>query len=364
MSNSAQLEREAEETRARLARTLDELRDRITPGQLVDQAVDYARDSGGGDFVRNLGRQMVNNPLPVCLIGAGIAWLALANGKGSGSMASGIDDSMDYAGRRMRGLAGQSHDSLRQMSDSTRDWADRGADATSSAYETATDRLGSAYDSAKDNVGSAYDSARDSAASAYDLARDTAASAYRSAEQGAAAAADSLADSAAGAYQSTARAASRAGSKVAGSASAMGQSAAGLSRDLMQFCADQPLVLAGIGLAIGAAIGAALPSTEAEDRLMGDTSDELKERAQNLAAEQYDKAKAMAEGAMQGEHAAGDSTGETSGATAESGDELRRGQPSLSEAGSGEASLVPSGEEGSSEDKQRDWTAEQRHGAR
>ena len=353
MSNSAQLEREAEETRARLARTLDELRDRITPGQLMDQAVDYARDSGGGDFVRNLGRQMVNNPLPVCLIGAGIAWLALANGKGSGSMASGIDDSMDHAGRRMRGLAGQSHDSLRQMSGSARDWADRETDAASSAYETATDRLGSAYDSAKDNVGSAYDSAR-----------DTAASAYRSAKQGAAAAADSLADSAAGAYQSTAQAASRAGSKVAGSASAMGQGAAGLSRDLMQFCADQPLVLAGIGLAIGAAIGAALPSTEAEDRLMGDTSDELKERAQDLAAEQYDKAKTVAEDAMQGEHAAGDSAGETSGATAESGDELRRGQPGLSEAGSGEASLVPSGEEGSSEDKQRDWTAEQRHGAR
>lgn len=51
------------------ATIFDELRERITPGQLVDQAVDYARDSGGGMFVRNLGRQTTANPLPVALAG-------------------------------------------------------------------------------------------------------------------------------------------------------------------------------------------------------------------------------------------------------------------------------------------------------
>ena len=88
MANSAQLEREAEDTRARFAQTLDELRERITPGQLVDQAVDYAKDSGGGVFVRNLGNQVTANPLPVALIGAGIAWLMLSNGRRSATAAS------------------------------------------------------------------------------------------------------------------------------------------------------------------------------------------------------------------------------------------------------------------------------------
>jgi ElaB/YqjD/DUF883 family membrane-anchored ribosome-binding protein len=88
MTSSGQLEREAEQTRSQLAQTLDELRERITPGQLVDQAVDYARDSGGGMFVRNLGRQTTANPLPVALIGAGIAWLMLSNRRQSTKTAS------------------------------------------------------------------------------------------------------------------------------------------------------------------------------------------------------------------------------------------------------------------------------------
>ena len=67
----------------------------------------------------------------------------------------------------------------------------------------------------------------------------------------------------------------------------------------MEFCKEQPLVLAGIGLALGAVFGAALPGTRTEDELMGETSDQLKERAQSLAAEQYEKAKAVAEHAYE-----------------------------------------------------------------
>ena len=62
-----------------------------------------------------------------------------------------------------------------------------------------------------------------------------------------------------------------------------------------QMLREQPLIVAGIGLAIGAAIGAALPETETEDRLMGDYSDEMKQRARTMAAEQRDKARNVAE---------------------------------------------------------------------
>src|SRR5579871_931859 len=120
MSSSAQLEREAEETRGKVVQTLDELRERITPGQLVDQCVDYAKASGGGDFARNLGRQMANNPLPVCLIGAGIAWLMLASGKRS-------DASM-----RMRGLAEETGDAAASgMAQASADMQSRIGDAAS-----------------------------------------------------------------------------------------------------------------------------------------------------------------------------------------------------------------------------------------
>src|SRR6266567_5779086 len=78
MSTSEQLERETEEERARISETLDELRARMTPGHVVDRLVDYATDSSGGMFFRNLRQQAVDNPVPVALVGAGLAWLAIA----------------------------------------------------------------------------------------------------------------------------------------------------------------------------------------------------------------------------------------------------------------------------------------------
>jgi hypothetical protein len=67
----------------------------------------------------------------------------------------------------------------------------------------------------------------------------------------------------------------------------------------MDFAYEQPLVLVGLGLAIGAAIGAASPSTEAEDELMGETSDAVKEQTADLAREHMKKGEAVAERAWQ-----------------------------------------------------------------
>jgi hypothetical protein len=74
---SEQLEREAEIARSELAGDLNELRHRMTPGQIVDEAVGYARDTPLAEFVANLGRDIRQNPLPLLLIGAGIAWAML-----------------------------------------------------------------------------------------------------------------------------------------------------------------------------------------------------------------------------------------------------------------------------------------------
>ncbi|MFC7054164.1 DUF3618 domain-containing protein [Hansschlegelia quercus] len=73
--STSELERDAERTRAELSSTLDEIRARMEPGRVVDQAFAYARNNGGSDFVRNAATQARDNPLPVLLIGAGLAWL-------------------------------------------------------------------------------------------------------------------------------------------------------------------------------------------------------------------------------------------------------------------------------------------------
>jgi len=76
---SEQLEREAEDARCTLAADLDELRHRITPGQIVDEVTDYARGTPVAEFLGNLVRDMRDNPLPLILIGAGVAWSIIAS---------------------------------------------------------------------------------------------------------------------------------------------------------------------------------------------------------------------------------------------------------------------------------------------
>src|SRR5215467_14178898 len=80
--SSAQLERETEECRAKVERTMGELKAKLTPGQLVDELLAHTKD-GGGRFASNLGDQITANPMPVTLIGAGLAWLLFAKNKAS-----------------------------------------------------------------------------------------------------------------------------------------------------------------------------------------------------------------------------------------------------------------------------------------
>lgn len=76
---SEQLEHEAEIARAQLANSLDELRLRLTPGEIVDEVVEYARDTPAADFARNLARDVRQSPLPLLVILAGIVWAVIAS---------------------------------------------------------------------------------------------------------------------------------------------------------------------------------------------------------------------------------------------------------------------------------------------
>ena len=50
---------------------------------------------------------------------------------------------------------------------------------------------------------------------------------------------------------------------------------------------EQPIVLGAFGLALGAVIGAALPRTDAEDRVMGATSDQVKAGGVDMFAGEF-----------------------------------------------------------------------------
>jgi hypothetical protein len=78
-SGIREIESDIEQTRRRLDSSLGALQQKLSPNEIFDQGLSYLRDSGGPEFARNLGRTVRDNPLPVVLVGAGLAWLMVAD---------------------------------------------------------------------------------------------------------------------------------------------------------------------------------------------------------------------------------------------------------------------------------------------
>ena len=114
---------EIDRTRDEMDRTLTAIEHRLTPGQLVDQGLDYLRHSGATEFVQNLGGSAKQNPLPVALTAIGIGWL-MALGRqpaqpsyGSSTSASGLREGMSSMRDKAGGAMQSASDSFGSMKD-------------------------------------------------------------------------------------------------------------------------------------------------------------------------------------------------------------------------------------------------------
>jgi len=57
-----------ERTRSEMDSTLSAIEERLTPGQMMDQGLEYLRNSGGREYLSNLGSSLKDNPLPATLV--------------------------------------------------------------------------------------------------------------------------------------------------------------------------------------------------------------------------------------------------------------------------------------------------------
>jgi len=69
------VEREIEESRARLDRTIDRLQDKLSVSGAVDEAIGGVRRSQYGGTVEQVLASIRNNPVPVLVALAGLGWL-------------------------------------------------------------------------------------------------------------------------------------------------------------------------------------------------------------------------------------------------------------------------------------------------
>jgi ElaB/YqjD/DUF883 family membrane-anchored ribosome-binding protein len=264
-----QIESDIERTRAEVSSTIDAIQSKLTPGQMVDEAVQYLRGSGPGEFSMNLGESIKHNPIPVALIGLGVAWLMVGGQRSSSAGRNWSDDQYDVSRREAyRGSRGPRSES----------WSDaRMADDDS------------------DDEGTMHKAAA-AASEAGSRVKETLSDA-----------ASSVADRARSVKHSLTGTASELAGRTRQRLSGMGQSARRHTGDLMHsrqvervrsramgLVDEQPMLLAAVGVAIGAALGAALPSTRREDRMLGSMRDELVEGAIDTAREQAETVKASA----------------------------------------------------------------------
>ncbi len=283
MRSSRDYELEARATRHRLTASLDELSDRLTPGQVFDELLTYAK-GGGGNFFRALTVAARENPVPSLLISAG-CMMFLSEKMGlnrlvSNGMSNGIG-------------------------------ADRGSDIPRPVHRVSDSASGApnvakrALDQVSSTVGSAASSVTSGVKSASDFVSNQASNMAEGVKQGAGA----LGEQVTGAADQLKRGAQDVGDKVGEYSTAISEQVADAAdrtqrqatRTMRQvkdttasFINDQPLLFAAIGLAVGAVLAAALPSTTTEDELMGEASDAVKGAVGEAAADQYETVKATA----------------------------------------------------------------------
>lgn len=201
-----EIQAEIEQTRHHLDETLSALESRLTPGQLMDQGIDYLKRSGARQYVSNLGETAKNDPLPLALVGIGLAWLMTSSGRRHDQLVS--------------GTSGQN--SAGHMKERMSDTANR----MSAKAQSARERAGQFGESARARAGQIGESARARASQIGQSARQLGESARQRAGQ--------------------------------------------MREGYRHVVDEQPLAIGAVGLALGALLGAGAPRTRVERRLAGE----------------------------------------------------------------------------------------------
>ena len=120
------IERNIDARRANIENLVDALESKLSPGQLIDQALAFTRENGG-EFFGNLGTSIKNNPMPMLLTTVGISWLMLGQNQKPGltSGSSGGASMFGQLGEKLSGAAQSVSETFSGATDQARESAHR-----------------------------------------------------------------------------------------------------------------------------------------------------------------------------------------------------------------------------------------------
>lgn len=235
--SAAEVEREIEAARDRLRETLGEIGDRLTPREITEEVLSYAKDAGK-HLVEKVKRDTASNPIPYALLATGALWL-IFRPKFDG------------------------------VWNSTADTAKR-------ATSAATNQAAMGVSKAASAVGSAAASVADSAASA---ATSAARTTSRLGQKAVNAASDlgrrtgEVADNAWRGSRDITRK----------SKTWLDDTTDDIELRFNRTLEERPLLIGGVAAAAGIVLASLLPTTRLEKRYLGDAAEQAKSRATDMA---------------------------------------------------------------------------------
>lgn len=298
---SSQIEREIAEDRRRIEERMDAIQAKLSPGQLVDEMLGYARNHGGAEFASNLKSSAVSNPLPVALIGIGLAWLmAKPSVAGSGNYPRPVVQP-EYP---LATVSGEVRRSRSGIIDGDKRYS-HFEDSAGKTFKALADETGRRAGHFMDESGNMFRGFADAGGQQIDRIKDEAGSLLDEASGWAQRAWTAMADAVDGSKSSLADAGRSVAQNASSSYDAMQQQSARLGEMIQTAFRDQPLIGGALAFAAGAAIGASLPRTEQEGAIMGEMAgkvrrdlssqaDKILDKGNELASEALDRASSVA----------------------------------------------------------------------
>ncbi len=296
----ALIQHQIEYTRAQLATTINAIGDRLSPDNLIEQAKTSAKEATVGrirDMTHEANRRMDgmsnslsqtvrDNPLPVAVIGLGLGWLLMANRNKHNGYRSGDYDYRSSGYRYYEDVE------------------------TRGRFDQAREHIGDvAQDVAHSVESRATDVRRQVSGAAQNVGESVSQTAHRVGEgigDTASRVGDSLGDTASRVGETAEMAQERAGEALTRTRSeadrlrreAMWRSQMAVGRTKESFwntMEENPLALGAVLAIAGAAIGASIPTTEYENRLLGETRDRLVDEAKLRAQDAVERVQTVVE---------------------------------------------------------------------
>ena len=323
-----QIRQETEQTRAALTSTVEELRgtindtatdikNRLRPDAIKAEVTGYIR-SRGEQLLHDVSEAARRNPMQAIAVGAGVAYPVMRMARAIPLPVLMIGAGLFLTSSKTgRDLTQKASDLAEDLSDETRQLAQRLGEQASQAVSDIGGRAADAVSRTREVITSSVDGLQRAGVDATEAARSRLDEGLQAAQHTASDAGDAVAartrdlrdalsdvtdSSVTSARETAARLtdavretrahAAEAGREFLDTArdrlSATGEKTARTLRDQAE---NNPMLVAGVGLLIGGLIASLLPKSEAEENLLGQTSNTLKRRASQAAAAGFESAK-------------------------------------------------------------------------